>query len=165
MYPKGGNMLHTIRQVINDDARWREILRGLAQNFRHQIVTARQVEDYINQKSGINFDKVFQEYLTTTMVPTLEYKIEGSTLSYHWVNVVPGFDMPLRVKTGAPAVETAGKGEREKGQAAPAGDSDWSVITPTEDWKTAKFSLQNPADFQVDPNFYVEVSQVGLGAQ
>jgi hypothetical protein len=85
--------------------------------------------------------------------------------------------MPLRVKTGAPAVETAGKGEREKGtgkkgdrkkeegQAASAGDSDWSVITPTEDWKTAKFSLQNPADFQVDPNFYVEVSQVGLGAQ
>ena len=178
MYPKGGNMLHTIRQVINDDAKWREILRGLAQNFRHQIVTARQVEDYIDQKSGINFDKVFQEYLTTTMVPTLEYKIEGSTLSYHWVNVVPGFDMPVRVRIGASAVtETAGTGNREKGtgkkgeggkekaQANPVMDSDWSVITPTEDWKTVQLSLQNPADFRVDPNFYVEVTQVGVGAQ
>jgi len=178
MYPKGGNMLHTIRQVINDDPKWREILRGLAQNFRHQIVTARQVEDYIDQKSGINFDKVFQEYLTTTMVPTLEYKIEGSTLSYHWVNVVPGFDMPLRVKTGTPAVvakagtgkkgegtKEKGEGGKEKAQANPVMDSDWSVITPTEDWKTVQLSLQNPADFRVDPNFYVEVTQVGVGAQ
>jgi len=44
-------------------------------------------------------------------------------------------------------------------------DSDWSVITPTEDWKTVQLSLQNPADFRVDPNFYVEVTQVGVGAQ
>ena len=175
MYPKGGNMLHTIRQVINDDAKWREILRGLAQNFRHQIVTARQVEDYINQKSGINFDKVFQEYLATTMVPTLEYKIEGATLSYHWVNVVPGFDMPLRVKLGTAAAvngeqrtangKEKGEGGKKKGQATPASDSEWSVIAPTEDWKTVTMSLQNPADFKVDPNFYVEVSQVGVGAQ
>jgi len=44
-------------------------------------------------------------------------------------------------------------------------DPDWSVITPTEDWKTVTLSLQNPAEFKVDPNFYVEVSQVGVGAQ
>jgi hypothetical protein len=179
MYPKGGNMLHTIRQIINDDAKWRAILRGLAQNFRHQIVTARQVEDYINQKSGINFDQVYAQYLTTTMIPTLEYKVEGSTLSYHWVNVVPGFDMPLRVRIGAASTVTAtagtgnrekgtgkkGEGGKEKGQANSASDPDWSVITPTEDWQTVKLSLKNPADFQVDRNFYVEASQAGVGAQ
>ena len=44
MYPKGGNMLHTIRQVIDNDELWRQILRGLQQEFRHQIVTAHQVE-------------------------------------------------------------------------------------------------------------------------
>jgi hypothetical protein len=86
--------------------------------------------------------------------------------------------MPVRVRIGASAVtETAGTGNREKGtgkkgeggkekaQANPVMDSDWSVITPTEDWKTVQLSLQNPADFRVDPNFYVEVTQVGVGAQ
>jgi aminopeptidase N len=29
MYYKGGNMLHTIRQIVNDDEKWRQILRGL----------------------------------------------------------------------------------------------------------------------------------------
>ena len=153
----------------------KQIESGLAQNFRHQVVTARQVEDYINQISGINFDKVFQEYLTTTMVPTLEYKIEDATLAYHWVNVVPGFDMPVRVKLGTAAAvygerrtangKEKGEGGKKKGQANPASDSEWSVIAPTEEWKTVRLSLQNPAAFQVDPNFYVEVSHVGVGAQ
>jgi hypothetical protein len=78
-------------------------------------VTARQVEEYIDQKSGINFDKVFQEYLTTTMVPTLEYKIDGATLSYHWVNVVPGFDMPMRVKWCIGSDCNSGNWEQGKG--------------------------------------------------
>ena len=69
MYPKGGNMLHTIRQVINDDEKWRRILRGLNQTFRHQIVTGQQVEDYISRQSGIDLSKVFQQYLTTTKMP------------------------------------------------------------------------------------------------
>ena len=42
MYPKGGNT-HTIRHIIGDDARWTRILRGLNREFRHQIVTGRQV--------------------------------------------------------------------------------------------------------------------------
>ncbi|MGH7704013.1 MAG: M1 family metallopeptidase, partial [Gemmatimonadales bacterium] len=88
MYPKGANMLHTIRQIVGDDEKWRGILRGLNQTFRHQVVTGRQVEDYISQQSGVNLSTVFQQYLTTTMIPTLEYKIEGATLSYRWADAV-----------------------------------------------------------------------------
>ena len=29
MYYKGGNMLHMIRQIVDDDEKWRGILRGL----------------------------------------------------------------------------------------------------------------------------------------
>jgi len=39
MYPKGGEMLHTIRQLVNDDAKWRAILTGMNTTFRHQTVT------------------------------------------------------------------------------------------------------------------------------
>ncbi len=38
MYPKGGNMLHTIRQIVDDDEKRRGILRGLNRTFRHQAV-------------------------------------------------------------------------------------------------------------------------------
>src|SRR5438132_240723 len=62
MYDKGGNMLHTIRQLVDDDARWRGILRGLNKTFWHQTVTGKQVEDYISRQSGINLGKVFDEY-------------------------------------------------------------------------------------------------------
>ena len=44
MYPKGGNMLRTIRHVINDDAKWLSVIRGLNTNFWHQTVTTEQVE-------------------------------------------------------------------------------------------------------------------------
>ena len=132
--PKGGNMLHTIRQVIHDDAKWRDILRGLNTDLRHQIVTGRQVGDYISRRSGIDFRTVFQQYLTTITIPTLEYRIEGGTLSYHWVDAVPGFSLPIRVQLT---------------------DAGFSEIRPTQAWQTASLSLKNPDDFKVDSNYYV----------
>ncbi len=134
MYPKGGEMLHTIRQLVNDDEKWRGILRGLNKTFWHQTVMGKQVEDYISAQAGMNLSKVFDQYLRTTMVPTLEYRISGDTLSYRWANVVPGFDMPIRVTLDWPT---------------------WSLIKPTETWQTATVHLGNPSDFRVDDNFYV----------
>ena len=59
MYYKGGNMLHTIRQIVNDDARWRDILRGLNKTFWHQTVSGKQVEDYISAQAHVDLSKVF----------------------------------------------------------------------------------------------------------
>ena len=134
MYPKGGEMLHTIRQIVNDDEKWRGILRGLNQTFWHQTVMGKQVEDYISAQAGMNLGKVFDQYLRTTMIPTFEYRIAGDTLSYRWANVVPGFDMPIRVTLDWPT---------------------WTLIRPTEAWQTTKVQLANPTDFRVDENFYV----------
>src|SRR5665213_2087198 len=134
MYYKGGNMLHTIRQIINDDEKWRGILRGLNKTFWHQTVTGAQVEKYISDQAGIDLSKVFAQYLTTTKIPELDYSIRGSTLTYRWTNVVPGFDMPVRVTLS---------------------DSGYAVIHPTEKPRTAHLTLTNPAGFSVDPNFYL----------
>lgn len=98
MYYKGGNMLHTIRQIINDDELWRNILRGLNKDFYHQTVTAAQIEDYISEKSGIDLSKVFDQYLRTTRIPTLVMVQKGKKVKYHWENVVADFDMPVDVK-------------------------------------------------------------------
>jgi aminopeptidase N len=134
MYPKGGNMLHTIRQIVGDDEKWRGILRGLNKTFWHQTVMGTQIEDYISKQAGVNLTKVFDQYLRTVRIPVFEYRIEGNTLSYRWSDVVPGFDMPLSVKTSAAA---------------------FTMIRPTEAWQTTTVRLGDPSDFVVDRNFYV----------
>jgi aminopeptidase N len=139
MYDKGANMLLTIRQLVDDDARWRGILRGLAKTFWHQTVTTKQIEDYMSTQSGLDLSKIFDEYLRTTKVPTLEYKLQGSRLSYRWANVVPGFAMPVKITTSA-------------------GRLSW--IRPTESWKATTVKLDRPEDFHVDENFYVDVKDL-----
>jgi len=134
MYDKGANMLHTIRQLVDDDARWRGIMRGLGRTFWHQTVSGKQIEDYLSSRSGINLSKVFDQYLRTTKVPTLEYELLGSKLTYRWSNVVPGFAVPVKVTTSP-------------------GKVTW--IKPTESWKSTKVQLNRPEDFHVDENFYV----------
>ena len=73
MYDKAGNMIHTIRQIINNDSIFRSILIGLNKRYYHQTVTTGEIENYISKKSGIDLSSVFDQYLRTTMIPTLEY--------------------------------------------------------------------------------------------
>jgi aminopeptidase N len=133
MYPKGGNMLHTIRQIVNDDEQWRGILRGLNQTFWHQTVMGWQIEEYISEHAGVDLTKVFDQYLRTSQIPVFEYRIEGTTLSYRWTNVVRGFDMQVGVTLSG---------------------GDLTVLHPTEAWQTATLTI-NPAEFKVDQNYYV----------
>ena len=139
MYYKTGSMLHMIRQIIGDDAKWRDILRGLNATFWHKTVTGAAVRDYINRRSGIDFDPVFAQYLTTTRIPTLEYVLSDSLVQYRWVNVVPGFAMPVRVTIG--------------------GIKQW--LRPGETWHTARVrAARAGSSLAVDPDFYVTARQM-----
>lgn len=99
MYYKGGNMLHTIRQVIGDDEKFRQILRGLNTRFYHQTVNGADVEKYISRQSGIDFSKLFDQYLRTTKVPLLQYRWVNGGLEFRWENIVAGFAMPVKIYT------------------------------------------------------------------
>jgi aminopeptidase N len=98
MYPKGGNLLHSIRHSINDDALFRSILRGLNKDFYHQTVTSAQVEAYISKHAKYNYAKVFDQYLRTTSIPTLEFYVDKGNLFYRWQGAVVGFNLPLVLK-------------------------------------------------------------------
>ena len=97
MYFKGSNILHTLRQIVDDDEKWRVTLRGLNKDFYHQIVTTKQVEDYISNQVGINLKPFFDQYLRDYRIPTLEYKIEDGEISYKWNDVIDSFEMPVDV--------------------------------------------------------------------
>ena len=137
MYYKGGNMLHTIRQGINNDTLFRKILRGLNKTFYHQTVTTKQVEDYISLQSKINFSKVFDQYLRTTQIPTLEYKQDGYQLQYRYIDCINNFRLPLKINF---------KGQR------------W--IKPTQAWQTLNLYPEGDNTFSVDPNFYINTKKV-----
>ncbi|MGZ9675867.1 M1 family metallopeptidase [Flavobacterium sp. GNP001] len=133
MYPKGANMLHTIRQLVNNDEKWRKILRGLNSTFYHQTVTTKQIEDYLSMQTGIDLSMVFNQYLRDVRVPKLEYSIKNNQLKFRWTNSVQGFNMPLKITLN-------GKDE---------------LLQPENQWKTIPLS-NNELKLVVDPNFYVE---------
>jgi aminopeptidase N len=143
MYPKGGNMLHTIRAIIDDDAKWRDILRGLNKTFYHRTVTGKQVQDFISREAGMDLSKVFAQYLTTTQIPVFEYRVRDGGLDYRWANVVSGFDMPVRVNV--PGIGTR-------------------VLRPTESWQGLDVASSNAGELRVDENFYVTARIVGAAA-
>jgi len=97
MYPKGANMLHTLRQIIDDDEQWRKILRGLNKTFWHQTVTTEQIERYMNEHTEYDLNHFFDQYLRDVRIPTLEYRFVNNQLAYRWGNSGRGFDMPVKV--------------------------------------------------------------------
>lgn len=132
MYSKGGNMLHTIRQIIDDDEKWRNILRGLNKDFYHQVVKGSQIEEYLTSKVGINLKTVFDQYLRDIRIPVFEYFVKDGKLTYRWNNCVQGFNMPLRIYVS---------GERKD-------------IVPTSRFSTIDLETDKP-EIKVDPNYYV----------
>ena len=97
MYAKGANLLHTLRQIAKDDQIWRQVLRGLNEEFYHQTVTSKQIEDYISENIGFDLTFVFDQYLRDYRIPILEYSIMNNVLKYRWANTIDGFNMPIEV--------------------------------------------------------------------
>ena len=145
MYPKGGSMLHMLRQILGDDAKWRNILRGANRTFRHQTITGQQLRDYISREAGMDFSKVFQQYLATTMIPRLEYRIGDGGVSHRWTNVVPGFDMPVDVSLSS----------------AP---NTFLRIRPTTEWQTTSATAGASDTLSVKRDYYVESRAVAAPA-
>ncbi|MDF1571996.1 MAG: M1 family metallopeptidase [Bacteroidales bacterium] len=105
MYAKVASMLHTIRQLVNDDEKWRGMLRGLNRDFYHSTVTTEEIEQYMIEYTGLDLQPVFDQYLRTVLIPTLEYYFEGAHLYYRWINAVSGFNMPVKVRIGGRELE------------------------------------------------------------
>ena len=132
MYYKGGNMLHTLRQIVNDDQKWLAILRGLNKDFYHQVVKGSQIENFFSEKTDINLKSFFDQYLRDIRIPVFEYYLKENSLSFRWNNCVSGFSMPLKIYV-------SGKEQ---------------IIKPTPLFDTLKLDTEN-AVIKVDPGYYV----------
>jgi aminopeptidase N len=131
MYYKGANMLHMIRQIIDNDELWRSILRGMNSTFYHQTVTTEQIETYIIEESGIDLQPVFDQYLRDVRIPILEYNWTDEGLQYRWNNTIAGFNMPVEIQVGESHLR----------------------LNPTENWSLTKDVKEAP--LKVDSDYYV----------
>ncbi|SHN37694.1 M1 family metallopeptidase [Mucilaginibacter sp. OK098] len=137
MYYKGGNMLNMIRTIINDDEKWRSILRGLNKTFYHKTVTYDDVVNYINEQSGKNLSPLFDQYLKYRSIPILNFMETGGKLYVRWISDVKGFNMPVRVKL--------------KG-------GEYQFITPSTRFKPVEVSGATKSNIEVDTfNYYIGV--------
>jgi len=130
MYPKGGNLLHSIRHSINNDERFRQILRGLNKIFHNKTVTTQQVEKYISTNAGFDYSKVFDQYLRTIQIPKLEFYFNKNKteVSFRYANCIKGFNLPLSLTNKEASVK----------------------IVPSEKWNTLKLTDSQADLFTVE---------------
>ncbi len=137
MYYKGANILHTLRQLVEDDEKWRSMLQGLNKEFYHKTVSSKQVEDYLSEQKGVDLSQFWDQYLRTTMVPLIEYKVDGNQLQFRYKNIIENFDMPVIFIVN--------------------GKEKW--IFPTGEWKTKEFS-STIESVKVKRDFYVDSKEM-----
>lgn len=99
MYYKAAAMIHIIRQLVNNDDKFRKMLREMNKKFYHSSVSAAEIENFIISYTGLKISKVFEQYLHTVKVPELNVKINKKHLYYKWSNCVEGFNMPVKIIT------------------------------------------------------------------
>ena len=142
MYSKGSLMLHTFRNVLNNETQWVKLLRDIQSHFRYQTITSEQLVAFICQQTKTDFTYFFDQYLKYTTLPSLELTFEENEtelmVRYRWQADVNNFRMPVRVTTKPGA---------------------YTYIYPTTEWKVMKIKGMTEAEFEVDEDsFYIDVS-------
>jgi aminopeptidase N len=104
VYMKGALLLHTLRNTINNDSLFRDILKTFYQRFAQKTAITSDFINIVNEKTGKDNTEFFKQYLYSRTCPELvwEYyydiKIGKSYVYYKWLNANEGFSIPIKVK-------------------------------------------------------------------
>lgn len=137
MYNKGSQIIHMIRQLMNDDEKFRLLLNDISQTYYHQYVSSSELENFIQYKTGLNLKGFFNQYLRTTQIPELQYRIKRNKISYRYVNIVDDFLLPISATI----------------------NNNLIYIYPTSSWQTLKYN-QTIKQFEANKNYYVNTKKV-----
>ena len=137
VYYKGANILNTLRTVVNDDEKWRGVLRGMNAEFRHQTIRSDQMESYMAEYLDLDLSGFFDQYLRDPRQPVFEYYKEGDQLYFCWTEVVDNFDMPLRLSD--------------------EGEIPYIIKPNSKEWKSVYYPK---SELVIDDNYYIEVREL-----
>jgi aminopeptidase N len=135
MYRKGANMIHTLRQIINNDQKFKSILQSLVSDFKNKTIETKDIINKINLFVGKDLTHFFYQYLKTTEIPRLIIKKEKNKISYKWDDLQQ-FPQNFSIKLN---------------------NGIW--IHPTSNqWRFIELNRKNK--FEVDKNFYIETKEI-----
>lgn len=136
-YYKGAWMLHTLRSAIGNDQLWFDILKSFHQEHAISNVNTADFINWVNQKTGKEWNAFFEQYLWYPHIPVLEYRLTPSgadlEVAYRWSCDVPEFNMPI----------LAGAAER------------FERLQPTTSWQSTVLKKTSQKDFTIDTDHFL----------
>lgn len=117
MYNKGAMLLHTLRSIFDNDARFFAVIKGIQKDFFHQTVTTGQIENSFSRAYGKSLDPIFNQYLRFTAPPKILFKTTETGIEYKWQADAKGFNMPLKIVNA---------------------DKTYTALYPTQEWQKLK---------------------------
>jgi len=145
MYFKGALFLNTLRNVVNDDARWWKLIQGTYERFKYQNIMTEDIVRFFNAELKQDLTPIFDQYLRRAELPTLELTFDekARTVSYRWKADERGFAMPIRV--GNPA--------------------QWRVVRPTADWQSMPWTAAVDQFAVATDLYYVTTAVLDAGGR
>jgi aminopeptidase N len=139
MYFKGALFLNTLRNVVDDDETWWNLMRAYTAHFAYQDIWTTDVINFFNAELNRDLRPVFEQYLYHAAIPVLQAEFAGDTVRFRWQADVDDFDMPVKVRAGG-TVHT---------------------LHPTTEWQSASLEDADPEDWQPATDlFYIEVERM-----
>ena len=127
VYFKGALMLHTLRNTIDNDSVFFDIIKTFYKRNKYSITTTKNFIDLVNEKTKQDMGWFFNLYLYNRICPQLEYNYYTTTIpkydkmeqnenvnvsdneknnneeqhlfSFKWNNVKDDFKLPINIKT------------------------------------------------------------------
>ncbi len=106
IYDKGMLMIYTLRNVINNDKLWFNMLKEMTTSvFAYKCIETKDVIDFFNKKTKMNLRPIFNQYLYHAKIPRLYYSLEQEKgnrfiFKYKWEVDVEDFEMPISYSIG-----------------------------------------------------------------
>jgi len=123
-YYKGAWIIHTLRNSLNDDLRFYELMRAFNRDFFKKSTNTAELISWWSAHTDARYAATLKHYLYQTGLPTLEVNIKGrgknGKISYRWIGVAQDFFLPLTIQT-------------ESGEV---------IITPGIDWQETSLVMK-----------------------
>ena len=139
IYFKGALFINTLRSIVDDDAKWWNLVRGFYDRFKYRNIATEDVAAFFEKESGLNLRPVFEQYLRHAALPALETAFDEASgeISYRWKAEVKEFAMPVKV----------GKKGGEKRL----------LLRPTTEWQKMKSDIKKDEFAIAGDLYYIDV--------
>ncbi len=138
IYYKGTWILHTLRNMVDNDTLWQNTLYEFHQKFKYQTILTEDVVSYFSKRLNMKLKPFFKCYLENAEIPVFEYFILHKNglheLHYRLKSPISGLEMPLLVSISK---------------------SRNDMITATSQWQIIDLPYEDEKLFVVKPNSYL----------